>query len=90
MLLWIAAALIVLGLALFAFSGRIRNTFGSFRGNLAQNVRGNVQQGYTEAACPAPAEQPAAGGEDRFIKWAGLAIALVGAALAAFRMWIGK
>jgi hypothetical protein len=89
MILWIGLAAVVVGLLLAAFGGT-RNSFGSFRGNMAQKIRGNVQQGYTEAAPAAAPEKPATDGQDRFIKWTGLIIAFGGFVVAAVKFWTGK
>jgi hypothetical protein len=89
MLLWIGLAAIVVGLLISAFARGVQNTFGSFRGNLAQNVKGNVQQGYTEAANPAAPEKPVSR-EERFIKWSGLIIAFAGFIVTAIKLWTGK
>jgi hypothetical protein len=80
--IWIGLALTVVGLVAFLYGSG--NRFGSFRGNLSQSVRGNVTQTYTEGQAPLPA-QPA-GKEDRFIKWAGLVIALGGLVVAAIKL----
>jgi hypothetical protein len=90
MQLWIGLAAIVVGLLLAAFAGGIRNTFGSFRGNLAQKVKGNVTQTYTEAAEAKPPPEKSADGQERFIKWSGLIIAFAGFVVAAIKLWIGK
>src|ERR1043166_604533 len=88
-MLWIGLGAIVVGLLLAVFGGT-QNTFGSFKGNSAQNVKGNVQQGYTEVTPVTPPEKPIADVRDGFIKWAGLAIALGGFVVAAIKLWTGK
>ena len=76
MSLWVALVLIVVGLAAFVYGSG--NRFGSFRGNFAQRVRGNVTQSYTEGQAAPPHPPQPVSQEERFIKWAGLVITLVG------------
>jgi hypothetical protein len=85
MSIWIALALIIVGLAAFLYGSG--NRFGSFRGNFAQRVRGDVTQTYTEAPTVPP--PPSVSAEERFIKWAGLVILLGGLVVAIAKLIIG-
>jgi hypothetical protein len=87
MSIWIGLALIVVGLAAFLYGDR--NRFGSFRGNFAQRVRGDVTQNYTEGQAAPPQPQQPPNREERFIKWAGLVIALGGFIVAVAKLIAG-
>jgi hypothetical protein len=86
MSIWIAIALIIIGLAVFAYGSG--NRFANFRGNFAQRVGGNVTQSYSEGQAAPPPPSPASA-EGRFIKWAGLLIALGGFIVAIAKLVVG-
>ena len=85
MSLWIGLALLAAGLIAFAYGSG--NRFGSFRGNFAQRVGGNVTQTYNEGGATPP--QPQRAGEDRFLKWAGLIVAFAGLVVSILKLITG-
>jgi hypothetical protein len=87
MTIWIALALIGGGLAVFICGSG--NRFGRFRGNFAQRVGGNVNQTYTEGQLAPPQSQQQPNREERFIKWAGLLIALGGLIVGIAKLIVG-
>jgi hypothetical protein len=85
--IWIGLALMVVGLAAFLYGSG--NRFGSFRGNFAQRVGGNVTQTYTEGPAASPQPQQANSKEERVIKWSGLVVALVGVIATVLKLIVG-
>lgn len=84
MSIWVPAAAIIIGLLAFIYGSG--NRFGNFRGNFAQRVRGSVNQSYTEAP---PSPPPSPSKEERFVKWAGLVIALGGLLASIVKLFAG-
>jgi hypothetical protein len=87
MTIWIALALIVGGLAAFIYGSG--NRFGGFRGNFAQRIDGNVTQSYTEGQAAPPEPQKPPNKEERFVKWAGLVVALGGLIVGIAKLIVG-
>ena len=76
MSIWVALLLIVVGLALFSYGRGTR--FRDFRGNFGKSLFGGVTQTYSETSAPPAQPVQTPSNEERFIKWAGLVIALAG------------
>ena len=86
-LLWIGAVLFVIGLAMIALGGRrtavnTMNVHGS-SGNFIQGIGGDVNIGTSGSQSSKPA------GEERFLKWSGFIVAVLGLAVAAAKLWMG-